>query len=489
MSRFWVLLLLVAGCAKGGPVGGDRASCVTDDDCNARCVDGACTPYEADVEIDGADDAVADTAGDAAADGGDLDVGEELQDLAEADARAGCNDPDGDWYGVGPTCLGADCDEENPEIHGGALEVCDGLDNDCDGVVDEETALDRDTLNCGGCGNECTAPTQRLVACVDGGCVVGECAEGYQDLDGEADNGCEHGCTPSNGGVEVCDGEDNDCDGIPDDGVSNRCGGCGPEPTEVCDGEDNDCDEDVDEDRVCGTWIQSRCRLFVGWADKGRGPGGASPTWGVCPAGDRGQTGDVRCVGTRRDGRFARLQLPGDVNDDDEVGTSLLCDDPGNPPLAGYVQSHCTLYLGHADNRRGVDNSPTWGDCPPAASGDDGRLRCTSGGFDGRFRAIRLSGDVDDNDQIGVAWICRDDNDPDRARALQASAEVFVGWADNNRGPADGSATWGPCPSQPGGDANNQRCTSTRGDGLYHLMLLGGDVDDNDQMGWALRSR
>jgi hypothetical protein len=46
----------------------------------------------------------------------------------------------------------------------------------------------------------------------------------------------------------VCDGEDNDCDGLVDeDGVCDDC-----TPTEeVCDGEDNDCDGLVDEDGVC----------------------------------------------------------------------------------------------------------------------------------------------------------------------------------------------------------------------------------------------
>ena len=53
--------------------------------------------------------------------------------------------------------------------------------------------------------------------------------------------------------VEVCDGQDNDCNGQVDDGVTNRCGGCGPEPQEVCDGQDNDCDGTTDEDLVRGT--------------------------------------------------------------------------------------------------------------------------------------------------------------------------------------------------------------------------------------------
>ncbi len=44
------------------------------------------------------------------------------------------------------------------------------------------------------------------------------CPEGRYDLDGEP--GCEYECTVTNGGVEECDGQDNDCDGETDEGVS-----------------------------------------------------------------------------------------------------------------------------------------------------------------------------------------------------------------------------------------------------------------------------
>lgn len=48
-------------------------------------------------------------------------------------------------------------------------------------------------------------------------------------------------------GDELCNGEDDDCDGVVDDGVLNACGSCGPVPTESCNGEDDDCDGAVDE--------------------------------------------------------------------------------------------------------------------------------------------------------------------------------------------------------------------------------------------------
>ena len=41
-----------------------------------------------------------------------------------------CTDPDGDGYGVGVDCLGADCDEESDTVHAGAMELCNGENDD-----------------------------------------------------------------------------------------------------------------------------------------------------------------------------------------------------------------------------------------------------------------------------------------------------------------------------------------------------------------------
>lgn len=48
-------------------------------------------------------------------------------------------DADGDGYTLDPCCgLGLDCDDSNAEVHPGAAEVCNALDDDCDGSVDED---------------------------------------------------------------------------------------------------------------------------------------------------------------------------------------------------------------------------------------------------------------------------------------------------------------------------------------------------------------
>ena len=146
---------------------------------------------------------------------------------SDADGKGDACDDDNDNDGVVNT---NDCSPLNKDISPNKQEVCNNVDDDCDGLVDE------------GVKNAC-----------------GTC-----------------GAVPE----EVCDGKDNDCDGQADEGVKNVCGTCGAVPEEVCDGKDNDCDEQVDEE----------LSTFNFYSDKdgdGYGDGASLPTSG-CQAPDSG---------------------------------------------------------------------------------------------------------------------------------------------------------------------------------------------------------
>ncbi|MBL8957429.1 MAG: choice-of-anchor D domain-containing protein [Myxococcaceae bacterium] len=126
------------------------------------------------------------------------------------------------------------CAAANP-----ATETCNGLDDDCDGTIDDVMPA-LQTCGFGVCAR--TAP-----ACVDGGMPM---------------------CTPGMGGMEICNGIDDDCDGTPDDGLgTSTCGvgacfrsvpACtadggmnvcvpGPQSAETCNDVDDDCDMSTDE--------------------------------------------------------------------------------------------------------------------------------------------------------------------------------------------------------------------------------------------------
>ena len=185
-------------------------------------------------------------------------------------------DLDGDGYGDG-----SDCDDADPDVHPDADELCNGVDDDCDGEVDED-AVD--------------APAWALDADGDGygraDAVVYDCRPptGYVEDATDCDDG-DDDIYP--GAEEHCDGVDEDCDGLTDDdavdgelwfpdadgdtwgdddggvrfctapeGHVEEGGDCddsdpavSPDGVEVCNLIDDDCDGEVDEDATdMPTW-------------------------------------------------------------------------------------------------------------------------------------------------------------------------------------------------------------------------------------------
>ena len=92
-------------------------------------------------------------------------------------------------------------------------EVCDGLDNDCDGDVDEAELLEDGELPPEGAGRGEPCDSGELGACAIG---EGVCVDGEYE--------CVQSVFPED---EVCDGADNDCDGDSDeDDGQGGCAGC-----------------------------------------------------------------------------------------------------------------------------------------------------------------------------------------------------------------------------------------------------------------------
>ncbi len=156
------------------------------------------------------------------------------------------------------------------------LERCDMLDNDCDGLIDEDFNLSSDKNNCGMCGNKCVA-ANAVTKCLSSSCAIAFCLTDYWDKNNTYSDGCEYHCVFQ--GNEVCNGVDDNCNGQIDEGVVPppicasagecagtvaTCAGAGGfvcnypatvsrdalgniVPENNCDGKDNDCDGLVDE--------------------------------------------------------------------------------------------------------------------------------------------------------------------------------------------------------------------------------------------------
>ncbi len=163
---------------------------------------------------------------------------------------------------VGSQKLGDDCNDTSAAAHPGALEVCDGIDNNCDGVTDDGCDADKD----GYC-----ALTATIVA---GGFGAGTAC--FNQVAAGAGTDCnDTNATIYPGKTEMCDGVDNNCNGQVDElcdkdgdhycdsalttvGTPSVCvnggGDCNdtnaainPGAVEICDGIDNNCVGGIDE--------------------------------------------------------------------------------------------------------------------------------------------------------------------------------------------------------------------------------------------------
>jgi len=217
----------------------------------------------------------------------------------DAIADDGC-DKDGDgWCNVAPLVFGpqyecehgqVDCNDASSQVHPDAAESCDGLDEDCDGQVDEGCDMDGDgycalkAIKYGG-GYACKFPEQD---CDDGNPAINpsvpEICDGLdQNCDGKIDGGCDEdkdgycagvvpksveGCYMPGGGLVAqqckqlkitCPKAFGDC--------NDKDAGVHPSAVETCDNKDEDCDGlkdeqlDKDGDGYCpsGTVVKFGC--------------------------------------------------------------------------------------------------------------------------------------------------------------------------------------------------------------------------------------
>jgi PQQ-like domain/Putative metal-binding motif len=284
-----------------------------DDDCDGAIDETLQTAYYADVDGDGFGDAGTEVLQCDRPEGHVTTAGD--CDDSTVDIRPGaielCNDSDDDcdgdvdedtvqavWYedadgdGVGSTLIegcerpenasdvSGDCNDADPDIGPAAVEICDGIDQNCNMLIDEgapggiSTWADTDTDGYGD-------PDALFVVC------SGEIPSGYVQNDADCDDSND---TIFLGAPELCDELDQDCDTVVDedigllifadadgDGFGNAnstafsCdlpAGWSSNPfdcddadslahfgaTEACDGSDNDCDGTVDEDVTVRWW-------------------------------------------------------------------------------------------------------------------------------------------------------------------------------------------------------------------------------------------
>ncbi len=293
-------------------------------------------------------------------------------------------DDDGD----GASEFDGDCDDDEGAIHPGATEVaCDYLDNDCDGDLHPDE-VDDDGDGRDECGGDCDDADADL---------------NVDDADSDGVDTCSGDCDDNDGAThpgadERCDGVDNDCDGdvaddeLDDDGDGHaECGGdCDdanpevfPGAGETCNGADDDCDGVVpdDEDDADGDGFMP-CEGDLDDGDPNTYPGAPE----LCDGLDNDCDGAVPADEVDADGDGHRV-CGGDCDD----GDPLL--NPGAAELGcDYIDNDCDGLL-HPDEVD--DDGDGYDECATDCDDTDATLNLDDLDGDGW---CTCDGDCDDAD-------------------------------------------------------------------------------------------
>ena len=389
-------------------------------------------------------------------DGFDNNCDGETDGPSSADATTWYMDLDGDGYGdpaatpmVSCDVISDefadnddDCNDDDAAMSPGADETCDSVDNDCDGVVDEDAT---------------DAFLWYVDADDDGFGIDDEVVEACDEPDGFAasnDDCDDTTATVNPGASEACNEIDDDCNGLIDDDASETfyadADGDGygdpdvsestcepsegyvsngedcddtspdisPDADEVCDGVDNDCDESID--------IGASDMVNWYFDDDGDGYGGDVVAIVACSA-------DGGLVDNSDDCNDGDIQVfPGademcngaDDDCDDEI------DEDAVDPITFYVDSDGDGY--------GTDTETTEACDPPdgfASNSDD----CNDESADISPGAVEVCDEIDndcdadiDEDVLTTYYIDRDDDGfGDGAGTTMLGCEPDPGFAEN----------------------------------------------------------
>ena len=336
--------------------------------------------------------------------GDSLDVCDGEDNDCDPESPDGSADPE-----FGAPCESADdadsCEEDSfvceggewicQDVEGATLEICDGLDNDCneasaDGSQDPDFNQPCDGDDADLCADGLRVCVEGTLTCTDSEASQSELCDGLDNdcdpttpdgageptlgaaCDGEDGDLCEEGviacvegqllCTdPNDDSPDVCDGEDNDCDPNTLDGVDDEAVGL------ACDGDDSDTCEDgvtacIDAQVLCVDAADPLIELCDGVdndCDPSTVDGSGDPALGEACDGEGDQ--DLCAEGERVC-----------------VDGALTCDDPGDddPDLCDGVDNDC-----NALTPDGLHDPQLDAPCDGADSDlcEEGTLACVAG--------------------------------------------------------------------------------------------------------------
>ncbi|MFZ5482309.1 MAG: MopE-related protein [Myxococcota bacterium] len=430
-----------------------------------------------------------------------------------------------------------DCDDADAKRHPGNDETCDGVDEDCDGGIDED-AVDAPTWYADADGDGWGTADAPLASC--------DAPAGYDDEWIDCDDG-DKDAWP--GADETCDGDDDDCDGLADeadavdatvwfadldgdgfgdpaspalscdapaghvpnaDDCDDADGAVSPLGAESCNGVDDDCDGDVDEGAAAGAtaWYLD--------AD-GDGYGNADVTEDACDA-PAGYVADATdCNDGAATASPAGTETCNGLDDDcdgdtDEEGTTTFYKDADGDGWGdeSAPETGCTAPADHVSVAGDCDDrdnavSPSSAEVCDGADNDCDGSTDEAGGTvfyadadgDGYGDAAVVSigctaptgyttddSDCDDADPTvsgSVAWYRDADGDGyGTSTTSVTSCTAPTGYVDNDEDCNDASSGYSPAVAETCSDGLDQDCDGTADGGCPDVIEHCGTISSDE---------
>ncbi len=295
---------------------------------------------------------------------------------ASAGASLACDQP-------GESPASDDCDDTNVTVNPSAVEACNGVDDDCDALIDQaDDSLPESTWYQDGDGDGHAAPGAFSIQ-VAGCAVVPGYARSEEDCDDE-----DASVNPS--APEICNGRDDDCDALVDDGdeivegpawfrdedsdgfgdPSTRVLACSAPEAHIAN--DEDCDDTNDavhplSVETCNGGVDDDCDGLAD--DEAEAPTGTT-LWYIDSDGDgfgREDATVTRCLGGA-----GYAPAPGDCDDESAAlnpGETELCngvDDDCDGEVDGPLTADATEWFADRDgDGQGEAGTPAVRSCDP----------------------------------------------------------------------------------------------------------------------------
>ncbi len=363
-----------------------------------------------------------------------------------------------------------DCDDGNSDVNPDALEVCNGIDDDCDGTIDvgaddpSTWYADADTDGFGDLAtatDECTAPSGYIADATD-----------CDDMDAAVYPGA----------TEVCNGVDDDCNSIVDDGavdaatwyadvdgdsfgdvsasIAECTPGAGyvadatdcddtnaavfPGATEVCNGVDDDCNTLIDDGAI------------------------DAPTWYADADSDTfGDAGATIVVCVAPGGYIA------DDTDCDDTDAAVF---PGATEVCNGVDDDCNSIVDDG----AVDATTWYADTDGDAFGDIGATQAECAAPAGYIADATDCDDTDASVHPGATEVCNGVDDDCNSIVDDAATDATTWYADvDNDAFGDASTALADCTAPAGYIADATDCDDTNAAVYPGADEVCNDVDDN----------